>query len=447
MASLNSELNWSSHRSLLWSLVWRVLIVLSVGLGCGWLFGYTGWWLAAGLLIMLLLELAHLWQLDHWLRHRSVLPPPDLDGPWGDVISIVARIYRRKQYHKQRAHNLLREFQRLAAGMTDGTILLGSNNELLWFNQRAERWLGLRRRRDIGNRIENLVRYPAFVDYLTRGDFSEAVTIHQSNDIERWLSLYMVQAPGAAQRLLVVRDITREMQVEIMRKDFVANASHELRSPLTVISGYLDALAEDDALDPMWQQPVQEMRRQAARMHSLIEELLRLSRLEESGAVAGKQCVDVPGLLGLLRKEVLALPVRPATIEFKVDSDACLLGAETELQSLFSNLVTNAVKYTPVEGSVTVRWWTDADGGHLSVSDTGIGIAAEHLPRLTERFYRVDAGRSREMGGFGLGLAIVKHVLQRHEGTLSVESELGKGSCFTCHFPLDRLTAKMYPAA
>ncbi len=446
MASPHSELNWSSHRTLAWALTWRVLAVLVAGLVCGWLFGHTGWWLAGALLIVLWVQLKRLWQTDRWLRFRSVLPPPDFDGPWGEVISIVARIYRRKQYHKQRAHNLLREFQRLAAGMTDGTILLGSNNELLWFNQKAERWLGLRRRRDVGNRIENLVRYPAFVDYLARGDFSVPVTIHQSGDSDRWLSLYMVQAEGAAQRLLIVRDITREVQVEIMRKDFVANASHELRSPLTVISGYLDALAEDGALDPLWQPPVHEMRRQAARMHSLIEELLRLSKLEESGVLAGKQCVDVPGLLGLIRKEVLALPVRPATIEFKVDSDACLLGAETELQSLFSNLVTNAVKYTPVEGSVMVRWWADAQGGHLSVSDTGIGIAAEHLPRLTERFYRVDAGRSRDMGGFGLGLAIVKHVLQRHEATLTVESELGKGSCFTCHFPIERLTAKVYPA-
>jgi two-component system phosphate regulon sensor histidine kinase PhoR len=220
-----------------------------------------------------------------------------------------------------------------------------------------------------------------------------------------------------------------------------------LRSPLTVISGYLDALADDPQLDVTWQAPVSEMRRQSERMRSLIEQLLQLSRLENSGEVVEVQCVDVPGLLALIRKDVVSLEQRPRDITLKIDHDVCLLGSETELQSVFANLVSNAVKYTPEQGSVTIRWWSDAEGAHLSVADTGVGIAPEHLPRLTERFYRVDEGRSREMGGFGLGLSIVKHALQRHDATLTIESELGKGSTFTCHFPVSRVTNRIYSAA
>jgi two-component system phosphate regulon sensor histidine kinase PhoR len=298
----------------------------------------------------------------------------------------------------------------------------------------------------VGIRIENLVRYPAFVQYLERGDYSQSVTVLQAGEPERWLAFHLIRAEGSTQRLLIIRDMTHEMRLEAMRKDFVANASHELRSPLTVVSGYLDALADDAQLDPVWQQPVQEMRRQTERMRTLIEELLQLSRLENSSELLDNQCVDVPGLLALIRKDMLALIERPHEINLNIEADVCLLGSETELQSVFANLVSNAVKYTPPDGSVTIRWWTDAEGAHLAVSDTGIGIGPEYLPRLTERFYRVDEGRSRAKGGFGLGLAIVKHALQRHDATLTVVSQLGKGSTFTCHFPPERMTTRIYPA-
>ena len=430
-----------------WQLAYRVAVVLVLCLLVGWILGNMGWWMALGFGLYLLWQLRNLWELDRWVRFRSVLHPPDFGGPWGELTAVIARIYRRKQFHKQRVGNLLREFRRLTSGMPDGAALLGGHNELLWFNQKAERWLGLRRKRDVGIRIENLVRYPAFVHYLERGDYSQSVTVLQPGEAERWLSFHLIRAEGSMQRLLIVRDITHEIRVEAMRKDFVANASHELRSPLTVVSGYLDALADDPQLDPVWQQPVQEMRRQSERMRTLIEELLQLSRLENSGELQENQCVDVPGLLSSIRKDVLALAHRPREIALSIDADVCLLGSETELQSVFANLISNAVKYTPPEGSVAIRWWSDADGAHLAVSDTGIGIAPEYLPRLTERFYRVDEGRSRAMGGFGLGLAIVKHALQRHNATLNITSQLGKGSTFTCHFPPERMTTRIYPAA
>jgi len=430
-----------------WRLAYRVIGVVLVGVMLGLMLGNMGWWLALMLFVYLLWQLRNLWELDRWVRFRSVLSPPDFGGPWGELTTVIARIYRRKQFHKQRVGNLLREFRRLTSGMPDGAVLLGSHNELLWFNQKAERWLGLRRKRDVGIRIENLVRYPAFVQYLERGDYSQSVTVLQAGSPERWLSFHLIRAEGSTQRLLIVRDMTHEMRLEAMRKDFVANASHELRSPLTVVSGYLDALSDDAQLDRVWQQPVQEMRRQTERMRTLIEGLLQLSRLENSSDFTESQCIDVAGLLALIRKDALTLHERPHEINLNIETDVCLLGSETELQSVFANLISNAVKYTPPEGSVTIRWWRDAEGAHMSVTDTGIGIGAEYLPRLTERFYRVDEGRSRAKGGFGLGLAIVKHALQRHDATLSVVSQLGKGSTFTCHFPPERITTRIYTAA
>jgi two-component system phosphate regulon sensor histidine kinase PhoR len=237
------------------------------------------------------------------------------------------------------------------------------------------------------------------------------------------------------------------MRVESIRKDFVANASHELRSPLTVVSGYLDALADDASLDPAWSAPVLEMRRQTERMGSIINDLLELSKLESGERRHIERPIDVAGLLSLLRREAMSLERRPRNVTVQIDSEAWLLGSESEIHSIVSNLLSNAVKYTPSEGEVTLRWWTDDEGGHICVRDTGVGIAAEHIPRLTERFYRVDSGRSREMGGSGLGLAIVKHALQRHEATLTIESTLGKGSTFTCHFPPHRVVSRDEVAA
>jgi two-component system phosphate regulon sensor histidine kinase PhoR len=229
------------------------------------------------------------------------------------------------------------------------------------------------------------------------------------------------------------------MRLEAVRRDFVANASHELRSPLTVISGYLETLSQDPALDRDLQGPVAEMRRQAERMTAIIRDLLELSRLEETDEVVGGESLDVAALISMLRKDVMARASHPKDVRARIDSDAHLIGDEPEIHSAFSNLVDNAAKYTPPEGSIEMRWWVDDEGAHFSVTDTGMGIPAEHMPRLTERFYRVDAGRSRSTGGSGLGLAIVKHVLQRHAAELEVQSVLGSGSTFTCHFPLQRV--------
>jgi two-component system phosphate regulon sensor histidine kinase PhoR len=413
----------------------------------GWLFDRTFVFVALVLAGWLAYELRNLLRFEHWLRSRSSEPPPDMRGLWGEVIAIASRIYRRKVFHKRRVLLLLREFRRMTSAMPDGAILLGRNREILWFNRTAGQWLNLRRKVDYGIRIDNLVRHPDFVEYLEQRGASPPPRLRLPMEGDRWLLVRLVTTNSSGQQLLILRDVTSEARLESMRKDFVANASHELRSPLTVISGYLDTLADEPALEPAWQEPVQEMRRQSERMRAIVQDLLELSRLEAHGGDAETVPVDVGGMLALIRKEALARPQRPSAIELRIDSDDLLLGSEFELHSIFANLVSNAVKYTPAEGRIDIRWWTDSKGAHVEVRDTGIGIPAEHLPRLTERFYRVDAGRSRRLGGSGLGLAIVKHALQRHGGRLDVQSVEGKGSTFTCHFPAARVAPRQVAVA
>jgi len=427
-------------------IVW-IVGALVVAIAVGAIFDRALLFLTLALAAILAWHLRNLLRFDHWLRNRTVEPPPDMDGLWGEVMAVTHRIYRRKVFHKRRVLTLLREFRRMTSAMPDGAVLLGPNRETLWFNRTAGRWLGLRRKVDYGIRIDNLVRHPDFVEYLDKRGAMAPPRVHLPKHGDRWLLFRLVTTSDTGQQLLLLRDVTNEARLESMRKDFVANASHELRSPLTVIGGYLDSLAEEPGLDPAWQQPVQEMRRQSDRMRNIVQDLLELSRLEAHGGEAELAPVDVGGMLALIRKDALARPEHPATVELQLDSDDLLLGSESELHSIFSNLVSNAVKYTPASGRVEIRWWTDETGGHVAVRDTGIGIPAEHLPRLTERFYRVDAGRSRKMGGSGLGLAIVKHALQRHGGRLEVESVEGKGSTFSCHFPPERVALRSQVAA
>jgi two-component system phosphate regulon sensor histidine kinase PhoR len=427
-----------------WQAAYRLAATLALALILGLLTGHMALSFALVLAAYAFIQNWNLIRLERWLRFRSVQPPPDISGPWGDVVAIVHRIYLRKQYHRSRVTELLREFRRLTTAMPEGAVLLGPENEILWFNARAGDWLGLRRKRDFGMRIENLVRHPSFIDYLHTGVPERGVVVHDAGQGGgRWFFFHIVRSDNGLRQLLIVRDVSREQHLEAMRKDFVANASHELRSPLTVISGYLDGLADDDKLDPAWREPVLEMRRQAERMNMIINELLELSKLESSETTSDDRPVDVGALLAAAQKEALQLEQRPERVRLKIETDACLLGSESELHSIVSNLLSNAVKYTPAHGEIELRWWLDDRGAHLSVRDTGIGIAPEHIPRLTERFYRVDAGRARDRGGAGLGLAIVKHAVQRHDGTLRIESKEGAGSTFTCDFPRERVVNRV----
>src|SRR6204780_4662140 len=421
-----------------WFAAGRLLGTVLVGCAVGWLVGSPWGGLACALALHLAWVLANLFRLEWWLRHRSFADPPDVGGVWGEIIAQIVRLHRRKRFHKQRFVQLMRQLQRSTAALPNGVVILNAQREIVWFNRMGARLLNLRRTGDLGMRIENLLREPAFVRYLAGSDSSTPVVIRPMSGEDSYLSL-QVAPYGDGQLLLLVSDVSRQMRLEAVRRDFVANASHELRSPLTVISGYLETLSQDPALDRDLQGPVAEMRRQAERMTAIIRDLLELSRLEETDEVVGGESLDVAALISMLRKDVMARASHPKDVRARIDTDAHLIGDEPEIHSAFSNLVDNAAKYTPPEGSIEMRWWVDDEGAHFSVTDTGMGIPAEHIPRLTERFYRVDAGRSRSTGGSGLGLAIVKHVLQRHGAELEVQSTTGTGSTFTCPFPLQRV--------
>jgi two-component system, OmpR family, phosphate regulon sensor histidine kinase PhoR len=416
----------------------RLAGILIAGLVVGLLFGPIWAWLLAAACLYLGWQLLNLHRLDRWLRLRSQIDPPNLGGIWGDIIGQVVRLHRRKQFHKQRLVQLYRELRRSTAALPDGVIILSSQNEIVWFNRQAARLLGLKRPVDVGLRVDNLIRSPEFVHYLHADDFSVPVIIRPPVHADLYLALQLVPY-GAGQFLLLVRDVTRQMRLEATRKDFVANASHELRTPLTVISGYLDTLADDPSIDEAWAGPIKDMRAQAQRMNTIISDLLELSRLESTDGEAPREPIDVPALLERLHRDALARANRPRQVFLDLESEVGLYGSPQEIESAFTNVLVNGLKYTMSDGTVRMRWWTDVEGAYFSVIDNGIGIPAEHIPRLTERFYRVDAGRSRDRGGSGLGLAIVKHALQRHGGWLDVQSTEGKGSTFTCHFPQQRV--------
>jgi two-component system phosphate regulon sensor histidine kinase PhoR len=424
----------------------RLAGILLAGLAGGLLVGPIWLWLLGALCLYVGWQLINLYRLDRWLRLRSQIDPPNLGGIWGDVIGQVVRLHRRKQFHKQRLVQLYRELRRSTAALPDGVIILSSQHEIVWFNRQAARLLGLKRPIDVGLRIDNLIRSPEFVHYLHGEDFAIPVVIRPPVQAELSLALQLVPY-GVGQLLLLARDVTRQMRLEATRKDFVANASHELRTPLTVISGYLDTLADDPSIDHGWAGPIRDMRAQAQRMNAIIADLLELSRLESTDGEAPREPINVPGMLERLHRDALAGEDRPRQISLDLDSHAGLYGSLQEIESAFTNLLVNGIKYTLSDGTVRMRWWTDDDGAYFSVIDSGIGIPAEHIPRLTERFYRVDSGRSRDRGGSGLGLAIVKHALQRHGGWLEVQSVEGKGSTFTCYFPHQRIWQSALHAA
>ena len=416
----------------------RLAGVLGLALLLGLILGHTWIWLLGLAFAYMFWQLAQLYRLSRWLSARPKTPPPVMGGVWGDAVAQIERLNRRKRFHKQRVLQLLRELRRSTAAVPDGVIVLTQQREIVWFNPPAGRLLGLKRGVDLGLRIDNLIRAPEFARYLHSDKFTAPLVICLPQQPQSYLSVQAVPY-GAGQILLLVSDVTRQVKIDAMRKDFVANASHELRTPLTVISGYLDTLADDPGLDRDWLGPVQDMRAQAQRMNAIISDLLELSRLESTEGEAVRDMVDIVSLLQRLHRDALARSDRPGDIRLELDSTDGLFGSLRDLESAFTNLLVNALKYTSATGSVRMRWWCDEEGAHFAVIDTGIGIAAEFLPRVTERFYRVDEGRSRDQGGSGLGLAIVKHALQLHGAHLDVRSIEGKGSTFSCHFPPGRI--------
>jgi len=411
--------------------------LLAAGAGIGWLYDAP----ASGVLAATLIAL--FWQVRHLLAFVRATRTHDFevfrqgDGIWQQIFSSFSYQQVRAARYKRQYRQLLREIRKSTDAMPDGAVILDENHEIVMCNRAAKSLAGLKPKKDRGQRVDNILRDPKLTRMLRSEDYSRAIEIPSPVRDDGWLNCRVVPY-GADQKLLVLRDVTESIRLARMRRDFVANASHELRSPLTVITGYLDSLADDAAMPKDWALPVTQMQIQARRMNRIVAELLELSRLESAGPADVEERVDVGGLLAAARR-ALGIPGETAPIDVVVDSAARLRGSASEIESLITNLLSNAVRHTPPDGSITLTWRSDPDGGVLSVADSGEGIAAEHVPRLTERFFRVDRGRSRDDGGVGLGLAIVKHIVGRHDGRLEIQSERGEGSTFTCRFPASRL--------
>jgi two-component system phosphate regulon sensor histidine kinase PhoR len=389
---------------------------------------------AAGLLAIVLYHVLHLARLARWANNPLAGQVPEGSGAWDEVLGALHRYERAAERREHQLGDALTRFRRAAQALPDGVIILDSANRIEWCNHTAELHLQIDGRADLGQPIANLVRDPQFIEYLAAEEHAAPVRVSRGPALS--LSLQLVQY-GEAQKLLLSRDMTHAERVETMRRDFVANVSHELRTPLTVLVGFLETVRELK-LDP---QRVRDylgmMGEQSARMQRIIDDLLTLSVLEAAPPPPTER-VPVGPLLARLRTDADALSGGKHNVSLHGEATMDLLGAESELASALANLVSNAIRYTPAGGSVRLAWRDGPDGASFSVEDTGVGIAAEHIPRLTERFYRVDRSRSRETGGTGLGLAIVKHALARHQATLEVESKVGAGSRFTVRFPSQR---------
>lgn len=421
----------------------RALLLTAIAGGMAAALGYAvspmAGWVAfcVCLVLQMVSHFINFSRLERWSRAPGVDVSLEGLGAWD---GIFGRIYRHEkelraqiERRNQRIDMLLGAIQAL----NDGAILLDHQNQIVFCNATAEEQLGLMARADVGQVIVNLVRQPEFVAYLLAGDFERPLLLRSERHPGRMLSIHLIFYADQ-RKLMQIKDVTQTERLDRMRRDFVANVSHELRTPLTVLSGFVETLREIELTESERQHYLSLMGEQSARMLSIVQDLLTLSSIESAPPPEG-DVLDMAQIIDKLLRDAESLSGGRHHIVVAEAAHADLRGAESELASAFSNLVSNAIRYTPAGGTITLRWQVDAKGAAFSVQDTGIGIEAKHIPRLTERFYRVDRGRSRDAGGTGLGLAIVKHSLGRHQAQLEITSSLGVGSCFAARFPQSRV--------
>ena len=397
----------------------------------------TGQWLAC-LLVAAVLHLCWLYyyqkKLADWLWKDRSLVPPQGPGTWEYIFNGIHRMQLRHRQRRRELASVIRRFREGAEALPDAAVVCRIDGGIVWCNRLAEQLLGFRWPEDAGQNISNLIRSPSFVAYLKAKNFADPLEIPSPVNEERTLE-FRIMPYTEDQSMVVVRDITHLKSLDAMRKNFVANVSHELRTPLTVLKGYLE-MAEQAPSPAMWSKMQRVMLEQTVRMDTLVNQLLALSRIEAAPDIDLNRVVDVPAMLSLLEQEARTLSGEAAhQFEFRVDRTLTIHGDGDQLRSAVSNLVNNAIKYTPPGKRILVEWQRLGGRARFAVSDEGEGIAPEHLGKLTERFYRVDRARSRQTGGAGLGLAIVKHALSHHDTQLEVQSELGKGSCFSFVIP------------
>ncbi len=415
--------------------------VIVAALALGWAFGPIPAFvvLAAGMLAVVGWHLHQLSRLARWSGGDLDAPVPEAAGAWGRVFSrIYRRVRTRSAVQRDLAHTIAR-FQSAAEAVPDGMVVLNAQNRIRWANTRAQQQLAVTMPTDTGAPLANLLREPAFVGYLEGGDFTDSVVVPSPREPGVTLSMQLVPF-GVDEKLLICRDITQLEAVSRMRRDFIANVSHELKTPLTVVRGFVETMQDLDLDDRQRSRYLGLMQEQANSMQRLVADLLTLSALESEQNPIAEAPFAVEPLLRTLVADAVALSAGAHDISAEPAQGATIIGNRDEIASAFANLATNAVRYTPPHGRIVLRFRIDADGsGVFSVEDSGIGIAPEHIPRLTERFYRVDRSRSRATGGTGLGLAIVKHVLLRHQASLEIESIAGSGSTFSVRLPASRV--------
>lgn len=391
-----------------------------------------------GLLLQLGYHLRQWTLLEAWSRQPA--PENELGGSgvWYEPFS---RLYRHERELRQQIAHWQSELARFGAAgqaLTFGIVATSQGERIEWLNRAAEQLLGLDQRADLGQPITHLIRQPAFVAYLEAGDFAQPLKLRSERAGERVVAVRVVDY-GEGRRLIQITDVTQAERLDQTRRDFVANVSHELRTPLTVLSGFVETLQELE-LDAAERRRYQDlMAEQSLRMQRIVQDLLSLSTLESAPPPPETERIDVAALLDKLKRDAEALSGGRHAISLEIASGGDILGAEGEIASALGNLVSNAVRYTPEGGTIRLHWQSGPAGAEFAVVDSGIGIEAADIPRLTERFYRVDRGRSRETGGTGLGLAIVKHALGRHQATLEITSQLGQGSRFAARFPAARV--------
>ena len=394
---------------------------------------------AVGAAAIIGFHLWHLQRISDWASGPLDADVPEGRGAWAQLFATIYRRVRVRAAYERDLRQIIERFQQASAAIPDGIVVLDAANRIDWANPRALAQLGLDLAHDRGQPIVNLVRQPEFIRYLEVGDYGASIVVASNRDPGRKLALQLVPF-AAEQKLLMSRDVTELEAVGRMRRDFIANVSHELKTPLTVISGFVETLQDLDVDERQRKRFLQLMHEQAKNMQRLVADLLTLSALESDQNPLHEERFAVVPLLLALSADAKSLSRGEHKVELDIGEAATVLGGRDELASAFGNLVSNAVRYTPSGGTITLRWRVEDDGsGVFAVEDTGIGIAAEYLPRLTERFYRVDRSRSRATGGTGLGLAIVKHVLMRHQAELEVASERGRGSTFAVHLPARRV--------
>ena len=394
------------------------------------------------LAIPLMYSYINLGQLAKHVQSESIENMPLPSGLWEEVLS---RLQRQVKNLKQRMRNIELQHERFIEAFQaspNGIVMLDEEDQIEWCNSISERFFGLVFKRDVMQRINFLIRRPEFIQYISKRNFDEPLMLERMGP-DSSLSLMLQMFPFGNQRhLLLVQNVTDLQKADAMRRDFVANVSHEMRTPITVLMGFLETVQSLDLEKSQRDQYFDMMMSQARRMKSLVEDLLTLANLEANSSPAVSNMVNVETLMALLKNDAEALSQGKHIFNFEISNVEHLLGDEREILSAFSNLVSNAIRYTPDDCEIHVRWSVNAEGqGQFSVTDTGPGIASEHLARLTERFYRVDRSRSRDTGGTGLGLAIVKHIANRHQAQLAIESTPGKGSTFQLNFPKERLAS------